>query len=172
MLIHQSSLINLSRRPHAGRMNTTTQTTTHSGAPARASGLEGVVVADTALSHVDGERGRLVVRGQDIEVLARDTGFEAAWVRVWHGRAGTAHELEAARAGLGAARVEAWRQLEPALGAVLGLDDVMAAIAAGLPPAVTELASFWRNSPVSPLSSSSERGAISSSSRLMSETRG
>lgn len=113
-------------------MNTTTQTTTHSGAPARASGLEGVVVADTALSHVDGERGHLVVRGQDIEVLARDTSFEAAWVLLWHGRAAHAHELEAARAGLGAARVEAWRQLEPALGAVLGLDDVMAAIAAGL----------------------------------------
>ena len=113
-------------------MNTTTQTTTHSGAPARASGLEGVVVADTALSHVDGERGHLVVRGQDIEVLARDTGFEAAWVLLWQGRAAAAGEAEAARERLGAARVEAWRQLEPALGAVLGLDDVMAAIAAGL----------------------------------------
>lgn len=89
------------------------------------------MVADTTLSHVDGERGRLVVRGQDIEVLARDTGFEAAWVLVWGGRVATAQELEAARAALGAARVEAWRQLEPALGAALGLDDVMAAIAAG-----------------------------------------
>lgn len=113
-------------------MNTTTQTTTHSGAAARASGLEGVVVADTALSHVDGERGRLVVRGQDIEVLARDTGFEAAWVLLWHGRVAAASEAEGARERLGAARLEAWRQLEPALGAVLGLDDVMAAIAAGV----------------------------------------
>ena len=33
-------------------------------------GLEGVVVADTQLSDVDGERGRLVIRGHDVEALA------------------------------------------------------------------------------------------------------
>ena len=34
-----------------------------------ASGLEGVIVANTALSHVDGERGVLIVAGEDIEVM-------------------------------------------------------------------------------------------------------
>src|SRR5438552_2789132 len=43
-----------------------------------ASGLEGVVVADTTLSEVDGERGRLVIRGFDVEALARAARFEDA----------------------------------------------------------------------------------------------
>ena len=34
-----------------------------------ASGLEGVVVADTVLSEVDGERGRLVIAGHEVEEL-------------------------------------------------------------------------------------------------------
>lgn len=37
---------------------------------ATASGRDGVVVADTRLSEVDGEGGRLVVAGHDIERLA------------------------------------------------------------------------------------------------------
>ena len=36
----------------------------------RASGLEGVVVADTRLSHVDGERGELFIAGSRVEDLA------------------------------------------------------------------------------------------------------
>ncbi|HEX2672960.1 MAG TPA: citrate/2-methylcitrate synthase, partial [Polyangiaceae bacterium] len=39
---------------------------------AKASGLEGVVVADTRLSHVDGERGELVIAGRRAEELAFD----------------------------------------------------------------------------------------------------
>ena len=31
------------------------------------SGLDGVIVADTVMSEVDGEEGRLVVRGQAVE---------------------------------------------------------------------------------------------------------
>ena len=41
-----------------------------------ASGLEGVVVADTALSEVDGERGRLVIAGHDVEALGGKRSFE------------------------------------------------------------------------------------------------
>ncbi|MEO8905787.1 MAG: citrate synthase [Polyangiaceae bacterium] len=37
---------------------------------AKAAGLEGVVVADTRLSHVDGERGELVIAGVRVEALA------------------------------------------------------------------------------------------------------
>ena len=43
-----------------------------------ASGLEGVVVAETRLSEVDGERGRLVIAGRDVEALAGDATFEEA----------------------------------------------------------------------------------------------
>jgi citrate synthase len=43
---------------------------------AKASGLEGVVVADTRLSHVDGERGELIIAGTRAEVLAESASFE------------------------------------------------------------------------------------------------
>ena len=33
-------------------------------------GLDDVVAAETTLSHVDGEAGRLIVRGHDLEELA------------------------------------------------------------------------------------------------------
>jgi citrate synthase len=39
-------------------------------------GLEGVVAATTALSHVYGEEGRLVYRGFDIHELAGKASFE------------------------------------------------------------------------------------------------
>ena len=40
------------------------------------SGLDGIVVADTAMSEVDGEAGRLIVRGHAIEELTATRGFE------------------------------------------------------------------------------------------------
>ena len=39
-------------------------------------GLEGVVAASTALSHVFGEEGQLVYRGYDIHELAGKASFE------------------------------------------------------------------------------------------------
>jgi citrate synthase len=47
-------------------------------ASAHASGLEGVVVAHTELSDVDGERGRLILRGRPLENLAGHATFEDA----------------------------------------------------------------------------------------------
>lgn len=47
-----------------------------------ASGLEGVVVAATRLSRVDGARGELVVCGARIEALAGRLSFEEAARRV------------------------------------------------------------------------------------------
>ena len=41
-------------------------------------GLEGVVAASTALSHVFGEEGKLVYRGYDIHELAGKASFERA----------------------------------------------------------------------------------------------
>jgi len=49
------------------------------GRPAQqviAHGLEGVVATDTQLSHIDGEAGRLILRGYSVEVLAEIAGFE------------------------------------------------------------------------------------------------
>ncbi|HEY2405667.1 MAG TPA: citrate synthase [Polyangiaceae bacterium] len=44
---------------------------------AKSSGLEGVVVADTRLSQVDGERGELVIAGSRVDDLAGHASFEA-----------------------------------------------------------------------------------------------
>lgn len=49
---------------------------------AQAAGLEGVVVADTRLSHVDGERGELVIAGSRAEELAESVPFEAVAERL------------------------------------------------------------------------------------------
>jgi citrate synthase len=51
-----------------------------------AKGLDGVVVAATRLSEVDGERGRLIVGGFPVEELAPQARFEAVLFLLWHGR--------------------------------------------------------------------------------------
>jgi citrate synthase len=103
---------------------------------AKASGLEGVVVADTALSEVDGERGRLIVAGEDVEALASRAGFEDVVLVLW--RAAGMPELPAdaaaVRAALGEARVAAHAWLVsgrvPDLGAYAdGMDALRAATA-------------------------------------------
>jgi len=48
------------------------------------SGLEGVIAAETMLSHVDGQMGRLIIRGLPLEVLA-PRGFEYAVALLWDG---------------------------------------------------------------------------------------
>jgi citrate synthase len=49
-------------------------------------GLEGVVAAQTRLSHVDGQNGVLIVGGYQIEDLAGHVGFEEAAHLLWRGR--------------------------------------------------------------------------------------
>ncbi len=49
-------------------------------------GLEGVVAAQTRLSHVDGKNGVLIVAGYTIEELAGHASFEAAAHLLWRGR--------------------------------------------------------------------------------------
>jgi citrate synthase len=48
-------------------------------------GLEGFVAATTRLSHVDGERGELVIAGYPVEELAEHATFEEATWLLWHG---------------------------------------------------------------------------------------
>ena len=65
-------------------------------------GLEGVLVAESELSHVDGEVGTLVYRGYDIEDLARDASYEEVLYLLWHGSLPTRAELDAFADGLAA----------------------------------------------------------------------
>lgn len=67
-------------------------------------GLEGVVAAATRLSHVDGERGELIIGGFALEELAANATFEEAVWLLWHGRLPLASELAAFRAELAARR--------------------------------------------------------------------
>ena len=52
------------------------------------SGLEGVVAAQTVLSHSDGGRGIMWVRGHTLGELVADYGFEGAVGVLWEGFAG------------------------------------------------------------------------------------
>ena len=69
-----------------------------------AHGLEGVVVAETRLSEVDGERGRLVIGGYPVEELAPHARFEEVLYLLWHGRLPEPAEREGLRTALADAR--------------------------------------------------------------------
>src|SRR5215203_6703754 len=56
-------------------------------------GLEGVVAASTALSHVLGEEGKLVYRGYDIHELAGRASFEEVAFLLWKGHLPSRDEL-------------------------------------------------------------------------------
>ena len=72
-------------------------------------GLEGIVAAETVLSEVDGEAGRLVIRGRSLDELTGRTTFEQATHLLWDGF------FDALPANLapaiGAARVEVFAQV-------------------------------------------------------------
>jgi citrate synthase len=70
-----------------------TNTATATEAP-RPDGLEGVVAATTALSHVFGEEGRLVYRGYDIHELAGKVSFEEVAFLLWNGHLPNRAELD------------------------------------------------------------------------------
>jgi citrate synthase len=75
-------------------------------------GLEGVVAAETVLSHVDGERGRIWVRGVPLEDLVTRHGWEGAIALLWEGFVGTGLTRGGIVAELGDARKEAFPQLD------------------------------------------------------------
>ncbi|GAA0282114.1 citrate synthase [Halobacterium noricense] len=58
-------------------------------------GLEGVLVAESELSYIDGDEGKLVYRGYTIEDLARGASYEEVLYLLWHGRLPDGEELEA-----------------------------------------------------------------------------
>lgn len=57
-------------------------------------GLEGVIVAESALSDIDGDAGRLVYRGYDIEDLAAGATYEEVLYLLWNGELPDRAELE------------------------------------------------------------------------------
>lgn len=56
-------------------------------------GLEGVVAAETRLSHVDGQRGELIIAGFPLAELAANATFEETAYLLWNGRLPTDTEL-------------------------------------------------------------------------------
>lgn len=109
-------------------------TTSRSAILARAEppalGLEGIVVAETVLSDVDGERGRLIIAGIDVEELALSHTFEQTVSLLWQNQL---PELEPAAlpARLAQARVRAFAHLSQ-LGNALALEDGMDALRAAV----------------------------------------
>ena len=104
---------------------------THNAGATHAPGLDGVIVAETTLSQVDGERGRLIIRGHDVEALARRVPFEAICGLLWDGELPAPARLRAIRRGLGEGRSRAYDQRWK-LGAALEADDAMDALRAAM----------------------------------------
>ncbi len=102
----------------------------HAALVPTSSGLDGVVAADTALSHVDGALGRLVIAGHDVEALARAARLEDVATLLW-ATAGLAAPVTALAPALAAARVAAADRLD-LLGDALAADDGMDALRAGV----------------------------------------
>jgi citrate synthase len=113
--------------------------------PPAGSGLDGIVVAETRLSDVDGERGRLTLAGRDVEDLAGRASFEEACALFFRPAAEGGPPAEdpspeavlAVRASLAEARLRAFERL-PSLGDALSAEDGMDALraaAAHLSPA-------------------------------------
>ena len=57
-------------------------------------GLEGVVIADTRLSKVMGDIGRLIYAGYDIQDLAENASFEEVVYLLWHNVLPTKAQLD------------------------------------------------------------------------------
>jgi citrate synthase len=104
-------------------------------------GLEGVVAAETVLSHTDRERGMIWVRGIALPDLPDRHGYEGTLALLWEGFAGDGLSRAGIRSELGAARLAAFAGLaawlEPAARRPLfeGVRRCLAALADDAPPA-------------------------------------
>jgi citrate synthase len=113
-------------------------------------GLDGIAAAETVLSHVDGERGELIIAGERIGDLVGQTGFEGVTARLWSGGTGQPVGEASVRAALGAARERAFIRLPDLLASTRDLsivDGFRAAIAglqaeSGLPHEATIVGAF------------------------------
>ncbi len=85
------------------------------------SGLDGVVAATTALSHVDGERGELIIVGEAVDDLALGGTFERTVERL---RAAARPVSPPPESTLGELRVALFPRLRRSIAAASGLDLV------------------------------------------------
>ncbi|MBI4247075.1 MAG: citrate synthase [Candidatus Rokubacteria bacterium] len=67
-------------------------------------GLEDIVVSTSEICFIDGQEGRLLYRGYDVDDLVRDSTFEEVVYLLWHGALPSRKELEAHGKALAAAR--------------------------------------------------------------------
>lgn len=88
------------------------------------SGLDGVVAANTALSHVDGAAGELVVRGKAIDDLTGRIDFAGMAALLWGDLAPVSRDRDALGRALGAARGAAARLVPGLLATTKGLSAV------------------------------------------------
>jgi citrate synthase len=130
------------------------------------SGLAGLIAAETVLSHSDGARGILWVRGYTLPDLVARFGYDGAVGLLWEGFAGDGLDRDTMRARLGAGRERAFGRLGEWLPQARGrpfIEGVRVALAslpeasdpaeilAALPVAIAALLREHRGaSPVSP----------------------
>jgi len=74
-------------------------------------GLDGVVAAETVLSHTDRRDGMVWVRGHDLPDLVAHHGFEGMVALLWRGFAGDDLTRASVTASLGQARVAAFTEM-------------------------------------------------------------
>jgi len=87
-------------------------------------GLEGVIAAHTILSDVDGDAGRLVIRGYSLDQLAGRTRFAAAAHLLWCGFFEDLPDVGALEVRLGQARAAVFAQTIATGGPPSGLNAV------------------------------------------------
>src|SRR5689334_4432305 len=87
-------------------------------------GLDGVPAAETALSHVDGQKGELIIVGERVADLVAKTSFEGVTARLWSTATEVPISEAEVRAALGEARVRAYARLPQLLAASEGLSVV------------------------------------------------
>ena len=75
-------------------------------------GLDDVVVAETVLSDVDGQAGRLVIRGHSLDDLVANATYERVVTLLWEGFFDGLPGVDSLAELLGAARLEAFQHLE------------------------------------------------------------
>ena len=87
--------------------------------PQVARGLEGIVAAATNIAEVDGEKGKLTLRGYDISELSGNVQFEEVCYLLWYGKLPNQTELDTLKSEMQAARqlpapvLDALRDLAP-----------------------------------------------------------
>jgi citrate synthase len=69
-------------------------TNSETAAPKSKGGMEGMVAAQTAISYIDGQNGRLFYRGIDIHELAEKSTFEETTALLWYRNLPTKRQLE------------------------------------------------------------------------------